>query len=508
MRLAHYLMNRPDFIKAAVAVVLGVVAASPAGAANFHPINGITTSSTGDLWPASNLIQGPGSGFANAEPHDQTGSGSGTLWVTGAPGGFPSDYIAVAGVPVLVFDLGSDVALSEISVWGYSTTNANGVSRFSLRFATAAEGTGNFGSSISINPTFNPMTGATARQSFSLGQSVTARYVEMSCEDNFYSNGGDGPPPGGDRVGLGEVAFEIVAPPTGPLIDLPANVGLDLDGSVQTFDVPIGNLGATQVLTINGISFTGAHAGAFSELSAPASLAPGGNGIIQVSFNPTGLSGTISAGLQVQSTDPDTPTVVVGLSGFLHDPKLVVASSYDFGEFAAGEGAQSGSLPLSNGGGGQTLTLSNTSIGGADANHFTVTAAPTNLLPLTAGLISLSFDPLGEEGEFDAQLTITSNDAADSTAIVNLTARVGDVIPNSGLRINEFMASNGLTLADGDGNSSDWIEIYNAGPGVADLTGWHLTDEAGQFGEVAVSIHHHHPCKWLSARLRIRPEQR
>ena len=478
MRVAFLLMNRPVFIKAAVAVVLGGAAASPAGAADFHPINGITTSSTGDLWPVSNLIQGPGLGFANAEPHDQTGSGSSALWVTGAPGGFPSDYLAVAGVPVLIFDLGSDVALSEISVWGYSTTNANGVSRFSLRFATAAEGTENFGSSISIRPAFNPMIGATSRQSFSFGQSVTARYVEMSCEDNFYSNGGNGPPPGGDRVGLGEVAFEVVAPPSGPLIDLSANVGLDLDGSVQTFDVPIGNLGGTEVLTINGTSFTGVHAEAFSVLSAPAFLAPGGNGIIQVSFNPTGLSGTISAGLQVQSTDPDTPTAVVGLSGFLHDPKLVVARNYDFGEFAAAEGAQSGSLPFSNAGGGRTLTVSDTSISGADANHFTVTATPSNLLPLTTGFISLSFDPLGEEGEFDAQLTITSNDAADSTAIVNLAARVGDVIPNSGVRINEFMASNGLTLSDGDGNSSDWIEIYNAGPGGADLTGYYLTDEA------------------------------
>lgn len=466
------------FLRVLLAPATAVMVSQWATAADFHPISSVSTSTGGDFWPVSNLIQGPGLGFGGSEPHDQLGSGSNSRWVTAAPGGGSSDYLAVAGMPVLVFDLGSDVALSEISVWGYSTTNANGASRFSLRFATAAEGTGNLGSSISINPTFHPVIGDAARQSFAFGQSVTARYIEFTCADNFYSNGGDGPPPGGDRVGLGEVAFEIVAPTTDPLIDLPANVGLDLDGSVQTFDVPLGNLGATRTLAINGISFTGVHAGAFSELSAPASLAPGGNGIIQISFNPTGLSGTISAGLQVQSTDPDTPTAVVGLSGFLHDPKLVVASSYDFGQFAAGGGVQNGSLPISNGGGGQSLTISNTSIGGADANHFMVTTAPANLLPLAAGLISLSFDPLGEEGEFDAQLTITSNDASDSTAVVNLTARGGAVIPDSGVRINEFMASNGLALDDGDGNSSDWIEIYNAGPGVADLTGWYLTDEA------------------------------
>ena len=108
--------------------------ASPGGAADFHPISSISTSTGSDLWPVSNLIQGPGSGFTAGEPHSQLGSGSGSRWVTDAPGGFPSDFIEQSGKPVLVLDLGSARALNEISVWGYATTNANGVSRFSLRF--------------------------------------------------------------------------------------------------------------------------------------------------------------------------------------------------------------------------------------------------------------------------------------------------------------------------------------------------------------------------------------
>ncbi|WP_414660652.1 CotH kinase family protein [Horticoccus sp. 23ND18S-11] len=43
-------------------------------------------------------------------------------------------------------------------------------------------------------------------------------------------------------------------------------------------------------------------------------------------------------------------------------------------------------------------------------------------------------------------------------------------------RLNEVMASNRSTLADDDGSFSDWIELYNPGPEVADLTGWYLTD--------------------------------
>src|SRR5205814_1407098 len=44
--------------------------------------------------------------------------------------------------------------------------------------------------------------------------------------------------------------------------------------------------------------------------------------------------------------------------------------------------------------------------------------------------------------------------------------------------ITEFMASNTSTLADEDGDFSDWIEIYNAGTNTVDLNGWALKDSA------------------------------
>lgn len=50
--------------------------------------------------------------------------------------------------------------------------------------------------------------------------------------------------------------------------------------------------------------------------------------------------------------------------------------------------------------------------------------------------------------------------------------------------INEFMASNGSNtplgageLLDADGDSSDWIELYNPTAKAVDLTGWYLTDD-------------------------------
>ena len=46
--------------------------------------------------------------------------------------------------------------------------------------------------------------------------------------------------------------------------------------------------------------------------------------------------------------------------------------------------------------------------------------------------------------------------------------------------ISEFMAINGDTLFDEDGNPSDWIEIYNPTPDPVNLSGWYLSDKHGE----------------------------
>ena len=47
----------------------------------------------------------------------------------------------------------------------------------------------------------------------------------------------------------------------------------------------------------------------------------------------------------------------------------------------------------------------------------------------------------------------------------------------SGPIITEFMASNGSTLADEDGDFSDWIEIHNPTAEAIHLNAWYLTDD-------------------------------
>jgi len=58
-----------------------------------------------------------------------------------------------------------------------------------------------------------------------------------------------------------------------------------------------------------------------------------------------------------------------------------------------------------------------------------------------------------------------------------LTANFAAPFRAETLRINEFMALNSTTLADEDGDYSDWIEIYNPTPNAIDLLNWSLTDD-------------------------------
>ncbi|NJN83131.1 MAG: hypothetical protein HC802_13160, partial [Caldilineaceae bacterium] len=66
----------------------------------------------------------------------------------------------------------------------------------------------------------------------------------------------------------------------------------------------------------------------------------------------------------------------------------------------------------------------------------------------------------------------------------------------SSLVISEFMADNTSSLTDEDGDFSDWIEIHNQSPEVADLGGWSLTDDPTK------------PEKWSFGSLVLQPNER
>ncbi|MBT7981970.1 MAG: lamin tail domain-containing protein, partial [Akkermansiaceae bacterium] len=49
--------------------------------------------------------------------------------------------------------------------------------------------------------------------------------------------------------------------------------------------------------------------------------------------------------------------------------------------------------------------------------------------------------------------------------------------------INEVMSNNETTVADGDGDFPDWIELYNASDTAAELTGYQLSDNDANLSE-------------------------
>ena len=57
---------------------------------------------------------------------------------------------------------------------------------------------------------------------------------------------------------------------------------------------------------------------------------------------------------------------------------------------------------------------------------------------------------------------------------------------HAAIEISEFLASNNSSIVDEDGEHEDWIELHNNGTSAVDLSGWYLTDDAGDLTQWAV----------------------
>lgn len=68
-------------------------------------------------------------------------------------------------------------------------------------------------------------------------------------------------------------------------------------------------------------------------------------------------------------------------------------------------------------------------------------------------------------------------------------------VTKGAVRITEFLSANDGLLRDEDLESPDWIELYNSGPGIVNLGGWHLTDDAND------------PTKWTFPSTNLVPGQ-
>ena len=111
---------------------------------------------------------------------------------------------------------------------------------------------------------------------------------------------------------------------------------------------------------------------------------------------------------------------------------------------------------------------------GATPDRFAVSPAlPAGLVlnPLTGIITGTSTSATAAT---NYTVTATFAGEPDSAFVLNLEV----VELSTTVVISEFMASNATTINDGDGNSSDWIEIHNFGAVSVNLGGWYLTDRA------------------------------
>ena len=190
-------------------------------------------------------------------------------------------------------------------------------------------------------------------------------------------------------------------------------------------------------------------------------------------FEDGGLGVNGSVGGLIEGAWWGTPTgdqsVSVTLTG------LEVGTTYELQIFAndARSSRDDGwvsSLSNGVGGFGVNLELNNQPFGGR--------AGDFGIGTFTADSTSQSFEI---SGSIDGQVS-TSRAHVNAIQLRTLSGTDlspgADLLPGAVPLINEFSASNSSIIDDDNGNSSDWIEIYNAGEEPIDLEGYSLTDDA------------------------------
>jgi hypothetical protein len=216
------------------------------------------------------------------------------------------------------------------------------------------------------------------------------------------------------------------------------------------------NAGSIEVF-INGVSRFAATSNFNNETNAQFGI--GGNGNGGDHFN-----GRIDE-LKIFNTALSPAEIVAAALPPLQDgPLLAVAPAFNFNNNGAPAVL---SIPISNAGGPETLTLSSVTPGGVDGASFVVTDFPESLAPGENGSVEVNFTPAGN-GTYAASLTIASNDGIAASRTLALHVAVSDpllaVSPGrgdfGGLAANPGPQTLAFTVTNGGGAAS--LEIFSA----------------------------------------------
>lgn len=202
-----------------------------------------------------------------------------------------------------------------------------------------------------------------------------------------------------------------------PALSSPGILEIDLDGSIQTIQIPISNSGQTQPLNLIDAQF--ALSQNFTVITLPDSIAPGGSDEITVQFDPRGSNGLFEGHLTLNSDDSLTPSQTILIRGSIHDPKIYPPLSVSLGNDSVGV------VPLINQGATRSLEITSIEITGEDSDHFSLGAIPTTIPAGNQSReVTIYFDPLQQDGSFKATLILTTNDPITPSVEIEVQAIV------------------------------------------------------------------------------------
>jgi HYDIN/CFA65/VesB-like, Ig-like domain len=215
----------------------------------------------------------------------------------------------------------------------------------------------------------------------------------------------------------------------GPTIAVSGNLnfGVVPRGTTAQRDVIVTNIG-TEPLVVNGVTFTPASDPAYSVApnpGVPVTLQPSDSITYTVLFSPSANSGpgTRTGTLQIQSNDPDTPTVNLAATGQVGVPQATLnVSALDFGGVATDDRTSPNSVT-------RTVTLSNTGAAGltlislaTTSSDFTATSPvtlPTTIAPGSDISVSVTFNP-SAPGARSGTLYVNTDDPVTPSPAVSL----------------------------------------------------------------------------------------
>ena len=203
-----------------------------------------------------------------------------------------------------------------------------------------------------------------------------------------------------------------------PSIGVPMSVDLALDGSAQSFELVVKNLGESNVLIVTAVTVDGVNADYFTiDTALPLNIDPGEEIDLKYTVDPGGANGDVGANFSILSNDALNSEAEVQLSGLIRDPQISIKTDLDFG---ASDVEVTQMIEVQNLGRSRALNLAKLEITGTDAANFSA-SGPTSIAVGGSGNIEVTFTP-DNSGGFTAQLEIGSDDPGSPVTLVALSA--------------------------------------------------------------------------------------